>query len=305
MDTKNPDTFKDKKAFPVLKAGMSHKLVPEIKAMLRSQGHWTGSDSEDFGPKLKAAIQYYQSTHDGPNDGFLKGDGEVGPATWWALYNPEPRENGIKPIAVAVEEPKKGSGSAKLEQEFKRRYGGLSPLRQAFLRVLWLEYLKPVKEIPDGSNGGPEVNKYTAGIGRVYWCALFLSWCFKQAAGFWHKKVRRAGVMDWFNAGLEGGWAFKVNSGYKPKPGDFMVWRFAKGAGHISAIVAMNQTFTIFNTVGGNESNCVKLGKRVKANEPQLVGFINPFDDMKESMAFVAELLAVDEEKALKAGGTR
>lgn len=296
-------TTKDQQFFasyPVLRAGMRHAKVPLIKAILRSQGAWTGSDSEDFGPKLKAAVQYFQSTHLRSDGAFLSGDGEVGPFTWWSLYNPTgaAQKSNITPVTPT-------NSRGKLEQEFKRRYGGLPESRQKFLRALWEEYLKDVREIPDGSNAGPDVDRYTDGFGAVYWCALFQSYCFKKAMGFFHKGKRRAGVMDWFNSGVEAGWAFAAKSGYKPKPGDLMAWRFAKGAGHISAVVSLNMAGDKMNTIGGNEGNRVKLGLRNLGNEPQLAGFINLFDDMKTSMSFVPELLAQAELDEIDQRATR
>ena len=297
MDTTSANTFKK---YPVLVAGEKHSLVPSVKAMLRSQGAWTGTDSEDFGPNLKAAVQYFQNTHLGPDGKYLASNGEVGPGTWWALYNPsgDAQKSNLTPVA-----PVNNRGN--LAAEFKRRYGKLSPARQNFLKEVWTQYLLPVKEIPDGSNGGPEVDKYTTGIGRLPWCAMFLSWCFKTANGEWPHKQRRAGVLDWWRAASSGGYGYKVNSGYKPKPGDLMAFLFAGGKGHITCIVACDDNLAKFNTVGGNESNRVKLGLRTPSKEPTLAGYISLFNDEGDDIDFVKELLDAQDESSLDSAGTR
>ena len=278
--------------FPVLKTGMSTPHVALVKALLRSQGAWTGTDGEEFGPKLKAAVQYFQGTHLGPQGAFLKGDGEVGPMTWWALYNP----TGI-PQKSFIKQPSKDDTGV------FGRYAQLSKSRQDLLRVLFAEHAAGTHEIPDGSNQGDGVDKFITGYGAVPWCALFQSWAWKESHGDWPQGGRQGHVQTWWNLALKSGYAERKGKGYKPIPGDLAVWCFSGGTGHITAVVAVDEKAAQFNSIGGNEGNRVKLGLRTIANEPRLAGFINLHADRDDS--FRRGLLSVSEEKALAEGSTR
>lgn len=250
-------------ALPELRSGSRHPLVSDIKALLRSQGHWQGSNSEVFGTELKATVQYFQSTHLGPDGKYLTGDGIVGPRTWWALYNPSGAEQ----------------RSGLVLDDFDRRYGMLSEARQKYLRAAFAEHNKGVHEIPDGSNGGDGVTKYIVGIGRVPWCALFQSWLHFESQGHWPEGGRQAHVQSWWNQSVMDNKVYYKGERI-PVPGDLAVWKFSGGTGHISTVVA--SVAEAFNTIGGNEGNRVKLGKRVVAEEPRLAGFIRLFDKVTE-----------------------
>ena len=285
---------------PLLKSGMSKAEVVKLKAILRSQGMWTGSDSPDFGPKLEAAVRYFQTTHLGPNGKYLKGDGEVGEGTWWALLNPSGAAQTSNIIA-----PSQEKRTPDHIPKFDNRYGRLSAKRQAFLRVLFIEHGQGVKEVPDGSNQGDGVDKYIVGFGPVYWCALFISWAWKAAFNVWPKGTREAGVRNWWRKAVAGGYAHPVGSGYIPVPGDLAMWGYKGGAGHISAVVATN-VIGDFNTVGGNEGNRVKLGLRHEDEEPQLLGYVDMFGDGPQSRGlYVGGLLKGGDTAALSQGGTR
>lgn len=251
-------------ALPVVKDGDENPLVGDIKAILRSQGHWDGTSSNAFGPKLKAAVQYFQSTHLGPDGRYLMGDGVVGPRTWWALYHPvgsHQKSNIVRPD----------------DDQFDQRYGSLSGSRQAYLRTLLAEHADGTHEIPDGSNGGDGVTKYVAGVGKVPWCALFQSWTHKDSQGTWPHGERMAHVQTWIRKARDGG--YFLPRAVKPCPADLAVWVFSGGTGHISAVMATSKSGDIFNTIGGNEANRVKFGTRYKQNEPKFAGFIDLFGD--------------------------
>lgn len=289
-------------SIPVLRRGMRTPLVTKLKSILRSQGAWTGSDSPDFGPRLEAAVRYFQGTHLGPNGKFLVGDGEVGPSTWWALYNPSGEAQRSLIVAPAMKVRAPGH-----VPKFDHRYGKLSQPRQNFLRVLFEQHAAGVREIPDGSNQGDGVDKFISGYGAVYWCALFLSWSWKEGNGDWPRGSREAGVMNWWRKAVAGGYARTKKSGYVPVPGDLAVWQFARGAGHISGVVASDLTSERkFNTIGGNEGNRVKLGLRVTTEEPQLIGWIDLVGDGPESKnLFVPGLLPAGDTSKLNLTASR
>jgi hypothetical protein len=249
--------------FPELKEGSNGLVVTKVKAILQSQGLWNGTTSPQFGPKLKAAVQYFQSTHLAEDGQYLDDDGVVGPDTWWALYNPSgPAQRSY------INQP-----------DTKGFYGNLVSSRKAQLKILFAEHKNGTAEIPDGSNGGDGVEKFIQGYGHVPWCALFQSWAWKEATGQWPLRARQASVQDFWESAVDRGVGF-AKANYSPVPGDLMVWKFSGGTGHISAIVSTNLDGSVFNTIGGNEGNRVKLGKRVLADEPRCVGFINLHNDL-------------------------
>ncbi len=288
-------TAAEARQLPILSRELTprHARVPALKGLLRSQGGWNGSDSWDFGPKLEAAVRYFQGGHLGPDGRFLLTDGVVGPATWWALYNPSgaPQRSHIAPPTAAA-------------SDFDRRYGMLSPERQQFLRLLFREHAAPTFEIPDGSNRGGGVDKYIAGFGPAPWCALFICWAFREVTGRWPENRRHAHVQTGWRSAIAAGRTFTARERL-PLPGDLPIWHFARGTGHVSALVASNRTCSQFNTIGGNEGNRVKLGLRTLAREPQLVGFIDLFGERQGARQVVRELLDAAPSGTLTQGGSR
>lgn len=279
---------------PTLKYGDKSPHVSEAKILLRSQGFWDGTDSQDFGPKLKGEVAYFQSTHLGPDGVFLKGDGEIGPRTWWALLNPTgdaQRSHIIAPLELQV-------GTQKWS---------ISELRTKVLQVLLAEHKAGVREVPDGSNGGDGVDKYIQGVGRVPWCALSQSWAHKEALGEYPDNTRYAHVQTWWREARANGTGF-LKSSYRPVPGDLAVWCFAGGTGHISRVVAVDPADPLLtNCVGGNEGNRLKLGVRDFKGEPKVVGFINCFGDTKtgKDINFNKGLFTSGSEGPLGQDGTR
>jgi hypothetical protein len=160
-----------------------------------------------------------------------------------------------------------------------------------------------VHEIPDGSNGGDGVEKYIVGYGNVPWCALFQSWVWKESHGDWPKGHREASVQEWWRKAVAGGYAKKIGSGYKPIPGDLLMYLFGGGTGHVTAIVAVDADGYEVNTIGGNESNKVKLGYRNLNEEQSIAGFVNLHGD--EGRDFPTGLLSDADTNELDQGQTR
>lgn len=79
-----------------------------------------------------------------------------------------------------------------------------SKLAAAALEVARLELNKKVREMPLGSNDGPDVRKYLKSVGLepgFAWCAAFVYWCTNTAAinaGIPHKLPHTGGVMAMF-----------------------------------------------------------------------------------------------------------
>jgi hypothetical protein len=108
------------------------------------------------------------------------------------------------------------------------------PLHAKVLAIAEGEYAKRVREIPSGSNNGPDVNKYqhatwlkvpAPGAMGWPWCVAFWQWCTAQA-----------GLnMPWKSAGAYDVLAWAQKNGFAtthPIPGDAVVFNIGKG--HLS-----------------------------------------------------------------------
>ena len=113
-----------------------------------------------------------------------------------------------------------------------------------------------VTEQPPGSNNSPRIAEYrkaTRGApGPGPWCAYFLSWVARQAGIPIGEQGQGYGAVDsvWAWAGRTGR-AATPGSGYRPKPGDLMVWH-----GHIGLVERVEGNTV--HTIEGNTSNSVK-----------------------------------------------
>lgn len=272
----------------VLSKGIHHKDVVLLKRILRNSGFWTGANKEYFGSLTDDAVRYFQSTHIDEDGKFLVVDGEVGPKTWWALFNAsgDSQRNGI-------EAPQGG--------EFDDRYGTLSRDRQVFLDKAFKLHRDGTKEIPDGSNTGDGVTKLLCGFPPSPWCCLMVSWLYRETTGEHPLGRTKAHVQTFWKEAKSLGMTMSRDSA--PAPGDLLVWGFPGGSGHISVIVAMSPSGKTLNTIGGNEGNRVKLGVRKPYEERHLLGYIRLFDDAPSN--FQRRLIEQAEAGELTMGGTR
>ena len=127
---------------PVLSIGDKGAAVGVLHQALIEQGFDCDGDTfqaiNDFGLATESAVKLFQACHIGPNKENLTVDGIVGPATWWALDHSsgsdkhQPITN--MPIQVAS-----------------------NPIAAAALASALVELSKDVREVPDGSNRGPEI----------------------------------------------------------------------------------------------------------------------------------------------------
>jgi Putative peptidoglycan binding domain len=157
---------------PVLSIGDKGSDVARLQQILIGQGYDCGVDldSSVFGPSTDSAAKLFQAGHVGPDGKCLAVDGVVGPATWWALENP--------------------SGSAQHQPTGDvPEQDASNPIAAAALASARAELAKGVREFPDGSNRGPEIDVYTGMEGVPIpplgpaWCAYFASWNFARAPG--------------------------------------------------------------------------------------------------------------------------
>ena len=125
----------------LLLLGMAHPEVRNLVERLRAEGFWTSAQTpEEVTSELETQVLEFQRTHLGADGRFLATDGVVGEATRWALEHASgaAQRSGIAPSLPA----------------------GLGPQRTRILQVALQEHAHGVVEVPNGSNRGPEVDKY-------------------------------------------------------------------------------------------------------------------------------------------------
>lgn len=111
-----------------------------------------------FGPSTDAAVRLFQAQSTDARGNPLPIDGTVGPMTWASLF---------------------GAERAVVEQT-------ATPLLGAVVEIATSQV--GVREVPLGSNRGPEIDKYLGRCGldpakgSYAWCAAFSYWCFDEAA---------------------------------------------------------------------------------------------------------------------------
>lgn len=106
--------------------------------------------------------------------------------------------------------------------------GGGGASGSSIVDIAKAELDKGVVEIPDGSNCGPDVQKYTDGVCE-YWCADFVSWVYKEAgkpftegwSGGW-----RVSYVPTMRAWLttNGTFTGRSQNSFPPKPGDVVTF---------------------------------------------------------------------------------
>jgi hypothetical protein len=147
-----------------------------LQKALNARGCGPIDEDGRFGDQTEAALRLFQMRFPDAQGQPLTVDGECGPLTWAAIFGAEaapklakPATRGRSALAIAV--------------------GELGRM-----------------EVPPGSNGGPDVEKYLAsvGLGGGYaWCAAFVYWCASQTGP--HALPRTGGVQKMWRDGLAAG----------------------------------------------------------------------------------------------------
>ena len=244
----------------VLTLGDNGVDVSLLQQDLMKQGFDCDGDlaSDIFGPATNSAVKLFQASHIGPDGENLSVDGIVGQATWWALNHP----SGLDQHQFITDVPP--------IQEASNSIAAVAVISAS------VELIKNVREVPDGSNRGPEIDLYTGMAGKSpsllgpKWCAYFVSWNFAKAPGgspfgkiggaqsivFWCKKHISSSVMT---------------IGSFPKPGDIGIIAEDQEHGHAVHIVAV-QGGTCW-TIEGNCGNAVRSRKRLVSSFRYFVNF--------------------------------
>lgn len=252
--------------------------VRKLKGLLADQGFYKGDVTTGaWGVRLTEAVVYFQQTHIGQDGRQLQADGVVGEKTWWALENAhgEPQRNNLEPKIPA----------------------GLPEQRVAVLKKALAEHAKGVKEEPNGSNRGPEVDKYFPGwlLAKLKkgqkgeaWCAFFVNWVVTEAMG----KRPWGGYIGSCTALLKASKAKGLpvyQGGANLCPGDAFLLPAPGGKmKHIGLVLRVSDDGSKINTVEGNCGNRVKVGVREVAD----MRFVNFYGDNGHSIGFERGLVA-------------
>jgi hypothetical protein len=265
---------------PTMFVGSSGPAVEVLVGLLRAQGFWPSTAGPaEFTPELELAVKDFQRTHIGPDKAFLSADGVIGPNTWWALHHPSGRDQQSGIVATIPV--------------------GVGPRRRRVLEVALSEHAKGVAEQPDGSNRGPDVERYLptwvreGSAAGPPWCCFFYSWVVREALGEWPLGARVGSCAQARSrAGQRSLWKPKSMAGSEPIPGDAFVMDRGGGHGHIGFVLRVSEDGKQINTVEGNCGNRVKLGLRSLA-DPEIVGYIAVVED-EPTTAFERGIVLVD-----------
>lgn len=257
----------------LLRFGMSGDDVKAAQELLQAQGFFDGTPQGNYRELTRASVIYFQGTHLGEDGLFLKPDGVLGPATWWALHNPSGEAQ-----RSFIEAP----DDSKLESEPRLK------VLQYFRDI----YREGIREIPDGSNYGDGVTAIVNACGYdrgIAWCMAIQSAAEKVVYGEAPLGAMHVSCARFWNEATKWGRAFPKEA-YRPIPGDIGIFIYGtrkkgpnggiqlSGPGHAVRVDQVSADGRSFNTFGGNEGNRLKYALR-RTKEESLVGFVNLFED--------------------------
>jgi hypothetical protein len=267
-------------AQPTLRVGATGSSVVFLQQRLTAKGFTVKADG-DFGAKTETAVEQFQAAHG------LEADGIVGSITWALLM-----AEGQATTPTAVLDEAWAALAAAIPQDTP---GSIRAVLEIAIRQLGK------KEVPDGSNGGPELAHIVdeGGDGKppsAYyqhwgitdaailkdmppWCAIFVSWALRDGLGAPDWKHIPLGnwlggasqIEDW--ARKQGRWK-TITSTTTPVPAGaiFTISREESGsdaagsakAGHVGLVVCDNGDGTV-TTIEGNVGNKVGSHRRKKS----------------------------------------
>ena len=219
------------------------------------------------------AVEEFQTSHLDKRGRPLGVDGEIavgGAATWWALHHPSKRAQA------------QAGAPTTAKQALMALPVNLVGDRLAVLRVACAEI--GAREQPDGSNGGPRVDVYTDRW-RAPWCAMFVSWCIREALhqdafspyrqlasvtkiAAWGRSTGRL-VREPQQPVLASPAVFAGRPNADPMSGNVFLMLTAggdgvdAGRGHTGFVLAVEQDTIL--TVAGNEGNAVRCKRRPRS----------------------------------------
>lgn len=119
-----------------------------------------------------------------------------------------------------------------------------------------------VREVPEGSNDGPDIQKYCRSAGKsapAMWCMAYVYWCFGEAATRLGEPHPMVGVPDWAKIYVTGVYAWARGAGKlvdEPVRGDvFCVPGGSEGRTHRHTGIITDVNGGTLKTIEGNTNN--------------------------------------------------
>ena len=235
----------------ILTVGAAGPQVEVVQQLLQKNGYYQCGQCKvdgDYGELTASAVQEFQGGHLDDLGQPLEIDGEVGPATLWALHNAsgETQRLYIDPLIPR----------------------NLPAQRKRVLEVLCAKYRTNVREIPDGSNAGDGVDEITGGWAAP-WCAMTVWWAVKKALDIepWGSRGEAAAVINIYKKAKAVD-TFKEKDHYPPRPGDVFIMLYRNkagkltGKGHTGVVLRVSEDGQTWNTLEGNAGNrlaCIRF----------------------------------------------
>jgi hypothetical protein len=253
----------------VKKGEANAELVGQIQAVLKAAGYACFANGV-FDETMESAVRLFQAQHFDQQGHALIADGQVGPLTWARLFRvvvsaPAALPNSLASRALAVARGEIGT-----------------------------------REVPEGSNRGPQVDLYLDSVGippnqgtadQRYWCAAFVYWCFRSAAknaSMTNPLPRTASALSQWTKSVsipKCRHVTKAQALANPElilPGMIFIQDHGGGAGH-TGFVERAESGRLF-TIEGNIADGAAPGRngigvfatnRRKITDTELVGFID------------------------------
>lgn len=220
-----------------VKAGEKNAtLVREIQRALVGRGCGPLPLSGSFDAATTAAVRLFQARFTDAHGTPLRIDGVVGPVTWAALFPDAQPVPAAAPPALAA-----------------------AALDAARAEI-------GVREVPPGSNRGPEVDAYLRAVGldpaagSFAWCAAFVYWCFGKGAaalGAPNPLPRTAGALALWNGGRAAMTRIPAADALaRPAlvaPGQIFILSTGGGFGHVGLVEAVDGG--VLTTIEGNTND--------------------------------------------------
>ena len=243
----------------ILKPGAANTMaVKLVQQRLNSLGCGPVVESGIFDKEgTFRAVKLFQSRFADVTGAPLEIDGKVGSLTWGALF-------GARTVPSQIDAPSDLTAGA---LEFAATQIG-------------------VREVPLGSNRGPQVDKYLRAVGidpiegSFAWCVAFTHFCYKTAAeqrGVGNPHVKTAGVLDHWNRANARSKITSTRAIADPglvRPGALFIIDLGEGLGH-SGMVVEAKDGRLVTIEGNTNDNGSRNGIGVFRREGRKIAQIN------------------------------
>ena len=243
----------------ILKPGaVDDEAVTLVQQRLNALGCGPVTENGVFDKEVTGrAVKLFQARFPDVTGMPLEIDGEVGSLTWGALF-------GAGTVPSQVDAPSDLIAAA---LEFATSQIG-------------------VREVPLGSNGGPQVDKYLEAVGldpsegSFAWCVAFTHFCYLKASqqvGVTNPHVKTAGVLDHWNRAKPGSKITSARAVADPglvRPGALFIIDLGQGLGH-SGMVVETMNGRLITIEGNTNDNGSRNGIGVFRREARKIAQIN------------------------------